>query len=398
MIKGLEVARGKTKVLFEKPSEPDVLVVQALDSITAGDGARRNEVPGKGRIAAKTTARVFRLLNLCGLPTHYLSGGEDDDDNEMLVRRCTMIPLEVVVRGVAAGSLVKRKPSIVRGSIIIPRMVEFFLKDDANHDPLIEPDQIVARAIATSQEIAAMSEIARIVFEILAHAWRGQQTLLVDLKIEFGRLATGDGKGSLVIADVIDNDSWRIWPQGREELMLDKQVYRNLTDVTDADLVRLKETYERVAEMVGRFPVMRPGMAALIADGQERVGTLDPIARALGKGFGVPSLRRIASSTLLPSYTLQVVQQLDATFASIVYVAAGDDTLVRLIDGATPSPVIGIAHRTADEVALACAKMLAVDNSVLFGRVLLQQANARSAIVQADGQLSAAASLSGTLG
>ena len=103
MNKGLEVARGKTKVLYEKPGQPDVLVVQATDAITAGDGARRHEIAGKGRIAAKTTARVFRLLNLCGLPTHYLSGGEDDDDNEMLVRRCNMIPLEVVVRGAAAG-------------------------------------------------------------------------------------------------------------------------------------------------------------------------------------------------------------------------------------------------------------------------------------------------------
>jgi phosphoribosylaminoimidazole-succinocarboxamide synthase len=393
------VARGKTKVLFEKPNEPEVLVVQALDSITAGDGARRNEIGGKGRIAAKTTARVFRLLNLCGLPTHYLSGGEDDDDNEMLVRRCTMIPLEVVVRGVAAGSLVKRKPSIARGSVLVPRMVEFFLKDDANHDPLIEPDQIVARGIAGGPELSAMTEIARIVFEILAHAWRGQQTLLVDLKIEFGRLAAGEGKGTLVVADVIDNDSWRIWPQGREELMLDKQVYRNLGEVTDGDLARLKDAYERVAEMVGRFPVMRPGMVALMADGAERVAALDPIVRTLGNGFGVPSLRRIVSATLLPAYTLQVIQQLDATFASLVYVAAGDAALVRLIEGATPAPVIDALGQTPEQVALGAAKLLAVDNSVLFGRVLLRQANARSAVVQADGQLSASAiSPNGNLG
>ena len=78
-----------------------------MDAITAGDGARRNEIEGKGRIAAKTTARVFRLLNLCGVPTHYISGGEDDDNNEMLVRRAQMIPLEVVMRGVAAGSFVQ---------------------------------------------------------------------------------------------------------------------------------------------------------------------------------------------------------------------------------------------------------------------------------------------------
>src|SRR6202166_1731553 len=154
MKKGHEVARGKTKVLYELEGQPDVLVVKQQDGITARDGGRRDVMEGKGRIAAQTTARVFRLLNLCGLPTHYLNGGEDDDDNEMLVRRCSMIPLEVVVRGVAAGSLVRRKPGIARGSIIIPRMVEFFLKDDANHDPLIDPEDIVARGIASPAEIA----------------------------------------------------------------------------------------------------------------------------------------------------------------------------------------------------------------------------------------------------
>ena len=69
-------------------------------------------IAGKGRLAAQTTARVFRLLNLCGLPTHYLNGGEDDDNNEMVVRRCNMIPLEVVTRGVAAGSFAKRNPGV----------------------------------------------------------------------------------------------------------------------------------------------------------------------------------------------------------------------------------------------------------------------------------------------
>src|ERR1700749_2344304 len=176
-----------------------MLVVQQMDAITAGDGARRNEIDGKGRIAAKTTARVFRLLNLCGVPTHYLSGGEDDDENEMLVRRAEMIPLEVVTRGVAAGSFVKRRPGVQRGAILIPRVIEFFLKDDANHDPLIEPDAIVAQGIATPQELGVMSELARIVYEILAHAWRRRDTLLVAMKIEFGRIASGEGKGQLVV-------------------------------------------------------------------------------------------------------------------------------------------------------------------------------------------------------
>jgi len=213
MNKGIQIAQGKTKVLYEQTGQPDVLIVAQTDAISAGDGAKRDVIPGKGRLAAQTTARVFRLLNLCGLPSHYLSGGEDDDNNEMLVRRCNMIPLEVVVRGVAAGSLVRRNPGLQKGALLVPRMVEFFLKDDANHDPLIDPDSVVAKGIASPAEIGAMSEMARITFDILSHAWRKKDTLLVDLKIEFGRLTGGENQGMLVIADVIDNDSWRIWMQ-----------------------------------------------------------------------------------------------------------------------------------------------------------------------------------------
>jgi len=385
--KGLEVARGKTKVLYEKPGQPDVLIVQAFDAITAGDGARRDEIAGKGRIAAKTTARVFRLLNLTGLPTHYLSGGEDDDDNEMLVRRCTMLPLEVVVRGVAAGSLVRRKPGIARGSVLVPRLVEFFFKDDANHDPLIEPDDIVHRGIASPQEIGLMTEVARIAFEILAHAWRRRETLLVDLKIEFGRLIGGEGRGSLVIADVIDNDSWRIWPQGREELMLDKQAYRNLEKATPADLERVRENYETVAEAVGTFPSLRPGMAALVADGQTSLGILDPIAAAL-QIFGLQTLRKVVSTHLVPGYVLQTVQQLDATFSRMVYVASGPQ-LAAMLSASTPTPVFDATEYDADELALGIAKTLALDDTIMFGRVLLVQANARSAVLHADAQINA---------
>jgi phosphoribosylaminoimidazole-succinocarboxamide synthase len=387
MNKGLEVARGKTKVLFEKPGQPDVLVVQALDSITAGDGARRDEIVGKGRIAAKTTARVFRLLNLTGLPTHYLSGGEDDDDNEMLVRRCTMIPLEVVVRGVAAGSLVRRKPGIAKGSILVPRMVEFFLKDDANHDPLIDAEEIVHRGIASPQEIGLMSEVARITFEILAHAWRRRETLLVDLKLEFGRLIGGEARGSLVIADVIDNDSWRIWPQGREDLMLDKQLYRNLGEVTPADLDRVRDNYETVADLVGTFPMLRPGMIALVADGPPSVAILEPVARAIDV-FGLQNLRRVVSTHLVPGYVLQAVQQLDATFARLLYVASGPQ-LAAMLSAATPTPVFDATEYDAGDLALALAKTLALDDTVMFGRTMLVQANARSAVLHADAQLNA---------
>lgn len=392
MNKGREIVRGKTKVLFEAEERPDFLVVQQMDAITAGDGARRNEIEGKGRIAAKTTARVFRLLNLCGLPTHYVSGGEDDDNNEMLVRRAEMIPLEVVIRGVAAGSFVKRKPGVARGAILIPRVIEFFFKDDANHDPLIEPDAIVAQGLATAQELGVMSELARIVYEILAHAWRRRDTLLVDLKIEFGRIASGEGKGQLVVADVIDNDAWRVWPQGREELMLDKQAYRNLEMVTPADLAAIRSNYEQVAEIAGTFPLMRPGMVAVVADGREFVERSAEIARALS-GFGLPSVRHVASGTRTPGFVLQMVTQLDATFARLIFVTvgSGDGVLANMIEFASPSPVVRApATADADAVALQCAKALSLEDTVVYGRVQLVQANMRSAVLQADAELNAA--------
>jgi phosphoribosylaminoimidazole-succinocarboxamide synthase len=385
MNKGVEIASGKTKVLYENPGHADQLVVVQTDNISAGDGARRNVIGGKGRLAAQTTARVFRLLNLCGLPTHYLSGGEDDDNNEMLVRRANMVPLEVVVRGVAAGSFVKRNPGVQRGMLLVPRVIEFFLKDDANHDPQISPEEIISRGIASPVEVAAMSELARLTFDILSHAWRKRDVLLVDLKVEFGRLVAGNDKGQLVLADVIDNDSWRIWPQGREDRMLDKQIYRNLQTVDDAALANVKAAYEEVADMVGTFPVMRPGMAAVIADSPDRADALNAVIATLGQ-LGLPTIRHVASPTRTPGYVLQLVQQLEATFARLFFVAVGDDTLRAMLDAASSSPVFGW-NGDAASLALQASKLLAIEDTVLYGRTLLMLANARSSVLHADAAL-----------
>ncbi|HTA38818.1 MAG TPA: phosphoribosylaminoimidazolesuccinocarboxamide synthase [Candidatus Acidoferrales bacterium] len=386
MNKGIEITRGKTKVLYEYPGQPDQLIVAQTDGISSGDGARKNVIAGKGRLAAQTTARVFRLLNLCGLPTHYQNGGEDDDDNEMVVRRCNMIPLEVVTRGVAAGSFVKRNPGVQRGALLVPRLIEFFVKDDANHDPMIAPEQIIAQGIANPNEVAAMSEMARLTFDILAHAWRKRDVLLVDLKIEFGRLTGGENKGQLVIADVIDNDSWRIWPQGREDLMLDKQMYRNLPDVDDEGLARVKDAYERVADLVGTFPVMRPGMAAVITDHNDRIPRTNDVVTALAQ-LGLPTVRHIASPATTPGYVLQLVQQLEATFARLLFVAVDENgSLRQMLDAASSAPVMDgnvPPHRLTMEIA----KLLGVEDTVLYGRTLLMQANARSAVIHADAAL-----------
>ncbi len=392
MNKGHEIARGKTKVLYELDGQPDMAVVMQGDAITAGDGARRDVIDGKGRLAAQTSARVFRLLNLCGIPTHYHNGGEDDDDNEMLVRRCQMVPLEVVVRGVAAGSFARRRPDLPRGTILAPRVIEFFLKDDANHDPLITPAEIVVRRIAIADEIATMSEYARLTYEILAHAWGRRDIMLVDLKVEFGRLASGENKGTLVIADVVDNDSWRIWPQGREDLALDKQNYRNLSTVTDDALAKIKDDYESVALMVGSFPQLRQGIVAIVIDGPELVEAADVLGRALGR-FGAAMVRQVVTAGRMPDHVAMIASSLDANFrrGRLVFAAVtgAESALPSILEHATGQPVVrcDVTKAEFDAAAARCARVLALDDTVLFGRVLLADTQARTQTLSANAQL-----------
>jgi phosphoribosylaminoimidazole-succinocarboxamide synthase len=244
---GEQLAEGKTKVIYAHPERDDVVYILHKDGLTAGDGARRSELPGKGELACMTTSNVFYLLEQEGVATHYIGmlGG-----NVNLVTRCAMLPIEVVMRRIATGSYLKRHPEIAEGTRFEPTVVELFYKDDAAHDPLVTDEQIQEMGLAGAAEIEELRRVGRRVFEILEAAWAKQDVTLVDLKIEFGR-ASDDGR--LLVADVIDNDSWRIWPGGDKTRMLDKQVYRNLPEVTDAGLREVLANYARVAEMTAAF-------------------------------------------------------------------------------------------------------------------------------------------------
>ena len=254
--RGQRLAEGKTKVVYADPADPALAVIVHKDDITAGDGARRDRLPGKGALSGRTTSNVFRLLRASGIPTHFVDAPAAD---EMVVRRCDMIPLEVVMRRIATGSYLKRN-DVPEGTRFDPTVVELFFKDDANHDPLVDADWIVAHGVATADEIDRLTDIGRQVFQTLEAAWAKQDVQLVDLKIEFGR----DADGNLLVADVIDNDSWRIWPGGRKEAMLDKQVYRDTTEVTDEALRGVLTKYQQVAALTDDFadtpaPASRPG-------------------------------------------------------------------------------------------------------------------------------------------
>jgi phosphoribosylaminoimidazole-succinocarboxamide synthase len=247
---GPKITEGKTKTIYAHPDDPDLIIMRHKDGITAGDGARRNEIPGKGALAGRTTANVFALLNRAGIPTHFVSAPEPD---MTVARRCAMLPLEVVIRRLATGSYLRRHPETPEGKRFDPTLVEFFLKDDAAHDPQISAAEIVARNLATPDEVQQMIDTGRRVFAVIEAAWAEQEVTLVDLKIEFGR-----ARGALLVADVIDNDSWRIWPGGEKGRMLDKQVYRNAATVDEAVLADVRARYEQVAAMTDAFAAYYP--------------------------------------------------------------------------------------------------------------------------------------------
>lgn len=254
---GEKIAEGKTKIIYAHPTDPTLVVLQHKDGITAGDGARRSTIPGKGVLAGRTTANVFTLLNRAGIATHFVAAPEP---TLTLVRRCAMLPLEVVMRRRATGSYLKRHPEVAEGTRFDPPLVEFFLKDDARHDPQITEEEIVAQGIASPAAVQQMMTTGREVFILLERAWDVQAVTLVDLKIEFGH-AVGSSlqpsalsPQSLLVADVIDNDSWRIWPGGEKGRMLDKQVYRDAPQVDEDLLEAVWRRYAQVADMTDAFP------------------------------------------------------------------------------------------------------------------------------------------------
>jgi phosphoribosylaminoimidazole-succinocarboxamide synthase len=240
------LAEGKTKLIYAYPDDDTLVYMVSKDQITAGDGTRRDELAGKARWSTITTANVFHLLNEERIATHFV---QQINDVSLLVRRCTMLPIEQVMRRIATGSYLKRHPEVSEGTRFDPVLVETFLKDDARHDPQISQEDIVNMGLATPTEIEWMAGQGRRVFQTLEHAWATVDVTLVDLKIEFGR----SPEGHLLVADVIDNDSWRLWPGGDKARMLDKQVYRNLKDVTAQDLQGIANRYALVADLTGKL-------------------------------------------------------------------------------------------------------------------------------------------------
>ncbi len=249
---GPQLAEGKTKIIYAVPAQEtghplpasELAYMVHKDAITAGDGAKRDVITDKGELSCRTTSAVFRYLARQGVSTHYL---DTLDARTMLVRRAEMIPIEWVARRLAAGSYVRRT-GVTEGTRFDPIVLETFLKDDARHDPQITAEEAVAEGLCSPEEMAEGLRNTEQVFLLLERAWAEQDIQLVDLKIEFGRTAAG-----LLVADVVDNDSWRLWPGGQRERMLDKQVYRDLKSSSAEALEDVRQRYVEVARRTEQF-------------------------------------------------------------------------------------------------------------------------------------------------
>ena len=240
-----QIYEGKAKVLFEGP-EPGTLVQHFKDDASAFNNQKRGTITGKGVLNNRISEYLMLKLAEIGIPTHLV---RRLNMREQLVREVEIIPIEVVVRNIAAGSLSKRLG--IREGTVLPRsIVEYYLKNDELGDPIVSEEHITAFGWASTRDLDEMVQIALRVNDFLTGLFLGINIRLVDFKLEFGRLYTDD-EMRIVIADEISPDNCRLWDARTKEKM-DKDRFRE-------DLGRVEEGYQEVARRLGILPEGGPG-------------------------------------------------------------------------------------------------------------------------------------------
>ena len=314
LFEGEILAEGKTKVIGQSPSEAETVIVVSKDDITAGDGAKHDLLEGKAALSTQTTCNVFRFLKACGIPVAF---HEQLSPISFSAPKCRMLPYEVVTRREAHGSYLKRNPGFAKGHLFPKLVGECYLKTKDRRwkdhvllcdDPLMaysEADHAISLYVPSKplggqapflilheSEVfsepgeavlfASMASISKRAFLVLEKAWHLEGGSLVDCKVEFG--FTGDGR--LLLADVIDNDSWRVLQDGA---YVDKQVYRD-----GGELDTVVANYRRVAEITGRFRLPKQRIVIWTGSEKDDVSALEEaIAKLSG---GAIATARIACS------------------------------------------------------------------------------------------------------
>lgn len=224
---------GKAKKVYTTEN-PDVLIVDYKDDATAFNGVKKGTIVGKGVVNNRMTNHIFKMLEEKGIPTHFI---EELSDRETAVKKVEIVPLEVIVRNVAAGSFSK-KLGIEEGFRLLSPTLEFSYKNDELGDPMINDYYAVAIGAATREEIDKITELVFKLNEILVDYFKSIKVDLIDFKVEFGRY-----KGQIILADEISPDTCRFWDSETHE-KLDKDRFRR-------DLGHVEEAYEEIYRRIG---------------------------------------------------------------------------------------------------------------------------------------------------
>jgi len=228
-----QLYEGKAKRVF-KTEDPDVVIVDYKDDATAFDGKKKGTIAGKGVINNRMTNYIFRVLEKEGVPTHFI---EELSDRETAVKKVDIVPLEVIIRNVAAGSFSKRL-GVEEGRELLAPTLEFSYKDDDLGDPLINDYFAIALGLSTREEIEKITEYAFKVNNVLKQFFADAGIRLIDFKIEFGRY-----HGDVILADEISPDTCRLWDVKTNE-KLDKDRFRR-------DLGNVEGAYQEVFKRIG---------------------------------------------------------------------------------------------------------------------------------------------------
>ena len=233
MTKGKQLYEGKAKKIFET-DKPEILLVSYKDDATAFNGIKKGTILGKGIINNKVTNYMMRLLEKAGIPTHYI---EEISERETLVKKVSIIPLEVIIRNVSAGSFAKNY-GVEEGIIFDEPTIEFSYKNDKLGDPLINSYHAIALKLATKEEIEIIKKYAFKINEKMKKFFISINVKLIDFKLEFGKLA--DNK--IVLADEISPDTCRFWDATTNEKLDKDRFRRDLGNVEGA----YKEMMKRI--------------------------------------------------------------------------------------------------------------------------------------------------------
>lgn len=228
-----QLYEGKAKKVF-KTDDENCYMVEYKDDATAGNGAKKGTIRGKGVVNNRVTNHLMKMLEANGIPTHLV---EEINDRETIVKKVQIVPLEVIVRNVAAGSLAKRL-GMEEGTVLKSTVLEYCYKDDALGDPMINEYHIAALGCATKEEVAQIAEYSFKINKLLGDYLKDAGIELIDFKLEFGR----DVNGKIILADEISPDTCRFW-DSKTHAHLDKDLFRR-------DLGGAEEAY---AEVLGRL-------------------------------------------------------------------------------------------------------------------------------------------------